>query len=56
MMTEPMPEDPDRSPGERQPDAEGREQLVANAVAECLDLLSQGETHRATSDYKTQYN
>ena len=43
-MTEPMPQDPDRNPGEEQPDAEGREQLVANALAEFLDLLSRGET------------
>jgi len=39
-----MPQDPDKDPDKEQPDADGREQRVANAVAECLQLMSQGET------------
>ena len=40
----PMAQDPERIPNEEQSDAGGREQLVANAVAECVELLSRGET------------
>jgi len=40
----PMAQDPERIPNEEQSDAGGREQLVANAVAECVELLARGET------------
>jgi len=43
-MTERAPQEPDKNPNEKQGDADRREQRVAMVVAECLDLLSQGET------------
>ena len=39
-----MPQDPDKNPDDAQPAVDVREQLVANAVAECVELLARGET------------